>query len=101
MAVRRRTPRRGIFLVGLTTLCFGLSALLAAPSGIAHDPPIAIEIGKPLPIDVRVDGVPDGEPSVTVHYRSPGARLYQAAVMEPAGQWHYHYDIPASDTNST
>jgi hypothetical protein len=80
---------------GLLALALAAGAS-ANPTGIIHTPPAEATMDRPVPLEVRVAGVPDGEPAVVAHYRMAGTREYTDLELKPAGQSRYAGAIPAA-----
>jgi len=79
----------GIAAVGLAL------GVWAGPSRVIHTPPASLTMGDAVPIEVRIEGVPDGEPLVVLHYRIAGGGEYASQRLESLGQARYAGAIPS------
>lgn len=82
------------FVSGIAMVGLALGAW-AGPSSVVHTPPAGLTMGEAVPVEVLIQGVPDGEPLVVLHYRISGGGEYASQRLESLGQARYAGAIPS------
>ena len=93
-----RLPALAVLLVPLVCAA---SQSAAAPTGVFHSPPTHARMAEPVPVNVVLEGVPDGDPVVKVYFRPTGWSDYTGQALESRGNGRYGGTIPPTATRGT